>query len=136
LHKRIYRGNYIVACEEPIITDTETYPESGFWTKGIQLYRTASEKRGTDCDYGLRLPVEMEEVGLSIKTGSFAQALMTKEHMRDYMRQVIVELKTAFVDGGLMSEEQHEELLGDVESDRYDCVQYSTFHRIAQFAGR
>ena len=76
----------------------------------------------------------MEEAGLSIRSRSFSQAIITKEETIEYLRSVFSEMKPAVLADELITEDEYTNLVDSFGSDRYDHIQYSTFHKVAQIA--
>lgn len=128
------RGGLVI-CEELVIDDVFTYPETDLWHRVVQAYKTLSEKNGVDPNYGKRLYSDMMDAGFQIDEKAFTQAIMSPKDLIEYLHAAYVELKDSFLSQDVMSKEEYDVMLSQLGFDSYEQIKYSSFHKVAHIIG-
>ncbi len=133
-YQKLIRSKGMIVCEEPIVSDTETFPPSDVWHQIQSLYKALSSIRGYDADFGSSLYTSIENAEFKVHYAAFSQAIITKQETIDYLLKAFSELKESFLDAGLLTELEYMEIINNISSENYQDIQYGTFHKVAHVA--
>jgi len=131
-YRKLIRSSGIIACEEPIVSETKTYPKTDIWHKGQELYMALSKNNGVDADFGLRLLSEIKRAGFKVEQASCAQAIISKQETVDYLMKAYSELKERLIEEKLLLEDEYPMIIANLNSNKYNHIDYGTFHNVAQ----
>jgi|GEM_PF-6892823 len=122
--------------EEPIIGVTYDHPSSGVWEKSTSAYRKLCAAGNVDPDYGLRLPQDAAGSGLDVQHARLLQSVLSVEKGRDYLISAIKGHRGDYLENGVLTQDEYNELLDAINVYGDSGVSYCAFHGVMQVIGK
>jgi precorrin-6B methylase 2 len=121
-----------IVLEEPVLSATNDFPETGFWQSAMIEYKRLCVISGTNPDYGCSLPRHAQLAGLNILTANQIQPIISPALAQEYLEYAICSHREDYLTFGVLSETEYNALLDSIRQHPLEKIHYCGFHGVMQ----
>ena len=107
----LVNSNGILACDEQYLPAAFTYPPSNAFNKSIELVQQITKQKNLDFSFGERLYSLFHQFKLEEITLQVIQPTLTTAHQKNIWPLFFIESKKAFLEAGIITENDLDEML-------------------------
>ncbi len=133
--KKYLKPGGVIACEEPHSSSLMTVPRNEIVERLNELFIQLGKLQGFDFDIGDKLYSMLIHAGYSELHAIFIQPVISMPEARDFVLMAASEIWPVAVKKGLMSEQEANSILLDLQTAEFESASYYTFPRYAQIFG-